>query len=145
VNPPPIEPPCNTIVYRTIRRHDWFDSDDDECLVDAAFMRRRPKLDQHGSVVDPGDDDGLSLYDSFHIGPQECIEEELSCHGLATLHVGTLRDLGLEIIRDPENHRKVLVTNVPFTNPGTAEEEDLLDKIAQCARIHTRCKWKKPR
>jgi hypothetical protein len=143
VNPePPVDPPCNTILYRTIRRKDWFDPDDETRVVDVAFARRRPKTDAHGAVIDPGDDDGLSLFDSFHIEAQACIEQELSCHGLATLHVGTLRDSGLQVIRDPNDHRKVLVTNMPFENPG--EAESMLDIVAASARIHTRCKWKKP-
>jgi hypothetical protein len=145
VNPePPVDPPCNAIIYRTLRRKDWFDPDDETRVVDAAFARRRPKTDANGAVTDTGDDDGLSLFDSFHIEARACIEQELSCHGLATLHVGTLRNAGLEVIRDPNDHRKVLITNMPFENPG--EAESLLDIVAASARIHTRCKpaWKKP-
>jgi hypothetical protein len=146
VNPqPPHDPPCNTIIYRTIRRVAWFDPDDDLRVVDSAFARRRPKIDDGGNVIDPMDEDGLSLFDSFHIEARACIEQELTCHGLATLHVGKLRDLGLEVIRDPDNHRKVLVTNMPFENPGEPEAEALLDAVADSSRIHTRCKWRKPK
>jgi len=107
-------------------------------------MRRPPKRDETGSIIDPMDADGLSLYDSFHIEARQCIEQELSCHGLVTLHVGTLRALGLNAIRDPEDYRKVLITNMPFMNPNDADEERLLDAVADSARIHTHCKWRKP-
>jgi hypothetical protein len=143
VNPePPADPPCNAILFRTIRRTNWFDPDDETRIVDVAFARRRPKTDAEGAVIDSGDDDGLSLFDSFHIDARACIEQEWSCHGLATLHVGTLRDAGLNVVRDPNDHRKVLITDMPFENPG--EAESMLDRVAASARIHTRCKWKKP-
>jgi hypothetical protein len=140
---PPADPPCNTIIYRTVRRKDWFDPDDATRIKDAAFMRRREKRDPDGAITDPMDQDGLSLYDSFHIEARACIEEELSCHGLVTLHVGTLRDLGLTVIRDDQNHRKVLITNMPFENPEDAADEALLDAVADSARIMIRCKWRK--
>jgi len=92
--------------------------------------------------VDTG---GLSLFDASRIDAQACIEQENSCHGLSTLHVGTLRDFGLSIIRDPENTLKVLVVNVPYENPGTVEEEAMLDMVADSARIQQRCRWRKPK
>ena len=129
----PVDPPCATILYRTVRRKDWFDPDDESRIKDAAFMRRRGV-----------DTDGLSLFDSFHVSESDCIEAELSCHGLVTLHVGTLRDLGLHAIRDPADHRKVLIVNMPFENPGDAIQEALLDQVADSARICSRRKWRKP-
>lgn len=106
-------------------------------------MRRRPRVRDNGSQ-DPGDNDGLSVYDSFHIGQQACLEDSLSCHGLATLHVGTLRDLGLNVVRDPEDPRKILITDMPFENPNDARQEALLESIARTARIRLRFSWKRP-
>jgi hypothetical protein len=144
VNPQPSpDPPCSTIAYRTIRRKDWFDPDDDLRVKADAFMRRRPRI-KADRTHDPGDDDGLSVYDSFHIERRSCIESERSCHGVATLHVGTLRDLGLTVIRDPENHQKLLIPDMPLENPNDAAQEALLDAVADTARIVERCKWKKP-
>lgn len=107
-------------------------------------MRRPPKRTSEGDVIDPMDQDGLSVFDSFHIDQQACIEENLSCFGLATLHVGTLLDLGLTVIRDPEDFRKLLIADIPFENPADAAQEALLDAVAATARIAVRCKWKKP-
>jgi len=97
-------------------------------------MRRRPKTRQDGTQ-DPGDDDGLSVYDSFRISKQECLEDSLSCHGLATLHVGTLRNMGLTVIRDPRDERKILVTDMPLENPNDERQEALLESVALSARI----------
>jgi hypothetical protein len=105
-------------------------------------MCRRPRVKADESA-DPGDDDGLSVWDSFHIGRGECIENELSCHGVATLHVGTLRDLGLNVIRDPADGRKLLISNMPLENPNDPAQEALLDAVADTARIAERRRWKK--
>jgi hypothetical protein len=130
-------------MYRTIRRKDWFDPDDDSRVKADAFMRRPPKTLEDGTI-DLMDSDGLSVYDSYHINVQACIEDTLSCHGVATLHVGTVRAMGLTVIRDPDDYRKILITNIPFQNPNDAAQEALLDAVADKARIATRCKWKKP-
>ena len=74
---PPADPPCDAIMYRTIRRADWFDPDNESKVKAEAFMRRRPRIRKDGSA-DPGDDDGLSLFDSYHVTFDECIEAELS-------------------------------------------------------------------
>jgi hypothetical protein len=71
-------------------------------------------------------------------------ELELSCHGVVTLHVGTLRNMGLAVIRDPENNRKLLIPNMPLENPNDKVQEALLDSVADTARIAERRRWKKP-
>jgi hypothetical protein len=145
VNPQaPPEPPCGTIVYRQIRRKDWYDPDDDSKVMAEAFMRRRPRIRQDGSE-DLGDNDGLSVYDSFRILRQACMEDSDSCHGLVTLHVGTLRDLGLNVIWDVEDDRKILITDMPLANPGDERQEALLEAVASSARIVARYKWARPR
>jgi hypothetical protein len=130
-------------MYRQIRKKDWYDPDDESKVMAEAFMRRRPFVRKDGTE-NPGDDDGLSLYDSFRVQRQECIEDSNSCYGLATLHVGTLRNLGLNVIRDPKDVRKLLVPNMPLTNPGNADEEALLESVARSARIAARYKWQRP-
>lgn len=130
-------------MYRTIRRKDWFDPDDDSRTKAEAFMRRRPRVKADGAN-DPGDDDGLSVYDSFRIERRACIESELSCHGIVTLHAGTIRALGLTVIRDPSDDRKILISNMPLENPGDAAQEALLDAVADTARIVEKCRWRRP-
>jgi hypothetical protein len=92
------------------------------------------------------DQDGLSVFDSLHMNMQACIEDEgtKSGHGLASLHVGTLRDLGLTAIRDPEDRRKLLIVDMPFENPNDKDQEALLDKVADSARIALRHRWRRP-
>jgi len=139
---PLIDPPCSTIVYRLILKKEWFDPDDTTRVKAEAFTRRRPKLLDTGVDV-PGDDDGLSVFDSFRIDPQTCIETTNRCYGIATLHVGTLLDYGLTVIRDPSDRARILITDAPFENPNDATAERLLDDIAESARIKIRCRHKR--
>jgi hypothetical protein len=145
-NPQPDDPPCNTIVFRVLRVKQWIDPDDDRRVKSEAFMRRKPRTLDNGHL-DPGDDDGLSVFDSFHMNIQACRADEgsRSGHGIASLHVGTLRSLGLEVIRDPQDQRKVLITNMPFENPNEAAQEALLDRVADSARIASSERWKRPK
>ena len=112
--PVDLDPPCTTILFRTIRVKQWFDPDDNTRVKSEAFMRRRPRTAQDG-VIDPMDEDGLSVFDSLHMSTQACVEDvgTKSGHGIASLHVGRLRDLGLTVIRDPEDQRKVLIGECP--------------------------------
>jgi len=87
---PRIDPPCGTIVYRLILKQGWFDPDDPTKVKAEAFMRRRPRLSENGEIEDPMDSDGLSVFDSYRIHRQACIETSNRCYGVATLHVGTL-------------------------------------------------------
>lgn len=106
-------------------------------------MRRRATIKADGRH-DPGDDDGLSVFDSFRIDADACIQNELTCHGLVTLHAGVVRGLGLTVIRDPSDERKLLIPDMPLANPGDATQEALLDAVADSARIVKKCKWRKP-
>jgi hypothetical protein len=120
-------------LYRAIRRKEWFDPEDGKRVKAEAFMRR------------PKDQDGLSVFDSQRINQKDCIEANLSCHGVATLHVGTLRDHGLSIIRDPSDPKKILITDMPFENSNDEAQDTLLDAVAASARISNREKWVKPK
>ena len=141
MNPqPPTDLPCSTIAYRVIRRKTWLDPDNDLRVKAEAFMRRPPKTLPAG-VIDPMDEDGLSVYDSFRMNVEDCVNDTLSGHGIVSLHVGTLRDFGLTVIRDNADGRKLLITNLPFENPNDADEERLLDDVAESARIIARQRW----
>ena len=126
-----------------MRRKAWFDPDDESRVKAEAFMRRRPKIKSDGST-DPGDDDGLSVFDSIHMDYWACIRNESSSHGVVSLHTGTLRGLGLSVIRDPGDFRKLLIPNMPLENPEDAAQEELLDAVARSARITIKHKWKRP-
>jgi hypothetical protein len=130
------------IIYRAIRRKTWFDPDDPSKVKSEAFMRRRPKETPMG--VDVMDADGLSVFDASQIGLQECVEQNKRCFGVASLHVGTMRDMGLNVIWDASDSRKVLIVNLPLENPNDAIQEALADRVAASARVATKCDYRRP-
>ena len=125
--------PCSTILYRAILRRAWFDPDDPASVKADAFFRRRPE--EKGGVRNPKDEDGLSLFKALHIDPEACMAEFSRCYGIVSLHAGTLMDLGLELVDDNQDTRKVLVCNLPFENPNDALAEKLAGDVAKSARI----------
>lgn len=143
-NSPPNDPPCSTIAYRLALKAGWIDPDDPTKAQAEAFARRRPKTRPDGGV-DPGDDDGLSVFDSFFWPDlKACIETNSNrCYGIISVHVGTLLDHGLHVIRDPKDRTRLLITDLPLESPNNAEAEDLLEEIATTARIKVRCNYRR--
>lgn len=124
---------CNTILYRAILRKAWFDPDSRSAVKPEAFFRRRPS-EKDGQWY-PRDEDGLSLFRAEKISAEECMKEFGTCFGIVSLHSGRLKDLGLNIVLDDQDSRKVLVDNLPFENPGDADQEKLVGDVAVSARI----------
>ena len=124
---------CKTILFRAILRNGWFDPDNLTAVNADAFFRR-PPIETEG-VRNPRDEDGLSLFRADRIDPDGCIDEFSRCFGIVSLHAGTLMDFGLRIVEDNEDSRKVLITNLPYENPGTPEAEKLAGDVAKSARI----------
>ena len=116
---------CTTIIYRAILKSGWIDPDKATAkgLKADAFFRRKI------------DTDGLSVLKAGTMEPREFGATFNPCHGIATLHVGRLLDLGVTVAPDPEDERKLLLTNIPFENPGDAAQEKLAGDIAKSARI----------
>src|SRR5437868_10025477 len=82
---------CSSIVYRAILRKAWIDQDTGR-IQSAAFMRRSSDID------------GLSVSIAAACSPEQCIAQFRACFGLATLHVGRIRNLGLDVIADTPDH-----------------------------------------
>jgi hypothetical protein len=116
---PTDELPCDCIVYRAILRRNWVDKDTKR-LSSAAFIRR------------PVDVDGLSVNIAGTCTPEQCMAQFRSCFGLATLHVGRVRDLGLDVVPDSPDH--ACITGVPYQHEDPAEAERIARLLAMQAR-----------
>lgn len=128
-----LDPACGVVLYRALSRGKWIDPDDTTRVKVEAFFRRPPET-VDGTVA-PRDVNGLSLFRTDRVSEYECADEFKKCYGMVTLHVGTLRDLGLIIEPDEVDNRKVLIKNLPFENPGNAAEETLVGDVADTARV----------
>jgi len=113
-----VEPlPCNTIVYRAIRPK-WVDPETNEVLP-AAFVKR----------PSPDDDDGLSV---DVLSAQSCATALKKCK-VASLHVGRVRDAGLDITVDDYPHANI--TNVPRAVDDETAAARLSVALARQARL----------
>lgn len=106
---------CSVIVFRAFRSKSWFD-DATKRVTSAAFMRR------------PRDRTGISVA----FTPQEA-ERYLNSYGVASLHVGRVRDIGLDVVADRPPH--AVITGLPFDEDDRREAERLAGLLARQARL----------
>jgi hypothetical protein len=118
--PQPLPPyDCAQIVYRAIPRSDWLDESGDP-TIDNYLRRER-------------DVDGLSVSSSL----ADCKANfQRPIYGVMSLHVGKVRDLGLEIIPDEPSHAAINdgERRLPFRNENEIEALNLADELLQLSR-----------
>ncbi len=119
-----LEPyPCNKIVYRAIISESWLKAGK-TVVKHQAFRRRRDK-DPTGITVNPT--------------PLDCTEGLTDpIEGVLSLHVGKVRDIGLDIVPDRPTHANIM--GVPFREGeggNEAEAERLARLLAEQARVHS--------
>jgi hypothetical protein len=111
--------PCSSIVYRAMLKKQWIDPVSGTILP-AAFIRRPP----------PQDDDGLSLNME---SPISCVSGFKKTFGVASLHVGRIRDLGLNVMVDEMPHANIV--DVPRESDDRTAAERFASQLARQARF----------
>lgn len=76
---------------------------------------------------------GLSVNIAAVCSPQECANRFSKCNAVISLHVGTVRDLGLDVVQDKQNHANI--TGIPYREDDLAEAERLASLLAKQSRI----------
>jgi hypothetical protein len=112
--------PCTAIVYRAIMKKKWISEDIGQVLKEAFFLRKARS------------ETGVSVNIATVCSPQDCADK-FKCNAVASLHVGHVRDLDLDIIQDKINHAKI--TGLPYREDDLAEAERLAGLLAKQARI----------
>jgi hypothetical protein len=85
----------------------------------------QPTRDAFTPRVNGADDDGLSA----GLTPL-AVKESLRKAGTVSLHVGRLRNIGLNVIRDPEDDTHALIYGVPrLTGESTPAEIDRFEVL----------------
>jgi len=108
---------CRDIVLRALIRARHFDRVNRRILA-AAFMLRE-------------NEEGLSV--SYDSTPQQCAAGFNKCHGVASLHVGRIRDLGLDVIPDEPRHANIV--GLPHREHDPAEAERFARQLQKQARL----------
>lgn len=110
---------CSAIVYRAMARKQWIDRTN-HCVSPSAFIRRPP----------PKDADGLSVDIE---SPRSCHDTLRKCHGVASLHVGQVRDMQLDVAVDAPPHANIF--GLPYQEDDRTTAEYLASQLAKQARI----------
>ena len=106
--------PCSAIVYRALLRKQWLDEIRNEVNVPAYLLRKRRN------------EQGLSVNIASACTPEQCAARFRNCYGVASLHVGRIRDLGLNVVPDSSSHAQIV---------GLPYREDEPDRAGQLALL----------
>lgn len=112
---------CSAIIYRALLKKQWIDEDTARVKADAYFLRRNKN------------EKGLSVNIAARCSPKQCAAKFNKCFALASLHVGRIRDLGLDVIQDSSDHANLI--GLPDVNDDTARAERLAGLLAKQSRI----------
>ncbi|WP_293350651.1 MULTISPECIES: hypothetical protein [unclassified Microcoleus] len=103
------ELPDNAVVYRALRKG-WIDRDRSIVKSDAYYLRQR--INEQGISV------------NFSI--EQSLKALKNCEGVASLNVGKIRELGLNVVRDSLSHGSIIGLPYREDNRSTADELALL-------------------
>ena len=120
---PPL--PCSAIVYRAILNKRFIDRHNNNRITSGAFFKR---LKESGN-----DRKGLSVDLANQCTIEEVRAPFRACFGVATLHVGRIRDIALDVEQDTPKHANI--TGVPYKEDDLVQAERLAGLLAKQARL----------
>jgi hypothetical protein len=113
---------CNVIVYRALIKRDWVSEDIIGQVRPNAFFLRQDK----GEI-------GVSVNIATVCSPQDCVRRFKKCGAVASLHIGSIRDIGLDVIQDKFNHANII--GLPYRDDDFVEAQRLAGLLAKQSRI----------
>jgi hypothetical protein len=109
----------DSVVYRALLRKQWINEDTGKVKADAYFLR----------VNEPG----LSVNLANVCSPTQCADLFRKCYGVASLEVGGVRQIGLDVQQDSVNHANIL--GLPYREDDLAEAERLAGLLAKQSQL----------
>ena len=76
---------------------------------------------------------GLSVNLASVCSPKQCAELFRKCYGVASLEVGGVREVGLDVEQDSVNHANIL--GLPYREDDLAEAERLAGLLAKQSQV----------
>lgn len=110
--------PDSAIVYRALLRRQWID--EANLVVSSAYLLRANEL-------------GLSVTIASVCSPEQCAAKFNNCHGVASLQVGQIRELGLDAVPDSDSHAQIV--GLPYVTDDRDRAERLADLLAERSSI----------
>jgi hypothetical protein len=108
--------PDRTLVYRALRKG-WIDRDRSIVKSDAYYLRQR--INEQGISV------------NFSI--EQSLSALRNCEGVASLNVGGIRELGLNVVRDSSSHGSII--GLPYREDNRPRADELALLLARQSRI----------
>jgi hypothetical protein len=105
----------SAIVYRALLRKQWIDEDTGRVKADAYFLRPH--------------EPGLSVNLASVCSPEDCARFFRKCYGIASLKVGDVREIGLDVKQDTVIHANI--TGLPDRDQDLAKAERLAGLLAK--------------
>jgi len=109
---------CNSIVYRALIKKKWIDEDTVKLKL-MLFLHEREL--------------GLSVNIAATSSPQESAARFKKCSAIASLHIGRVRQLGLDVVQDSITHANL--TGLPYQDDNLADAERLAGLLAKQSRL----------
>ena len=106
----------NAVVYRALRKG-WIDRDRSIVKSDAYYLRQR--INEQGISVN------FSL--------EQSLSALRNCEGVASLKVGGIRELGLNVVRDSSSHGSII--GLPYREDNRPRADELALLLARQSRI----------
>ncbi|MBD2772303.1 hypothetical protein [Iningainema tapete] len=111
----------DAIVYRALLRQQWIDEETGMVISDAFFLRKIKN------------EQGLSVNIANVCSPEQCAARFKNCYGVASLVVGDIRELGLDVVRDSPSHANIV--GLPYREDKRALAEKFAELLAKQSRI----------
>lgn len=111
--------PEDAIVYRALLRKQWIDEETGKVKADAYFLR--------------ASEPGLSVNVANVCSPEDCADLFRKCYGVASLKVGSVREIGLDVEQNSLNHANLI--GLPYREDNLAEAERLAGLLAKRSLI----------
>ena len=108
--------PDRTLVYRALRKG-WIDRDRSIVKSDAYYLRQR--INEQGISV------------NFSI--EQSLSALRNCAGVASLDLGKIRELGLNVVRDSSSHGSII--GLPYRENNRPRADELALLLARQSRI----------
>jgi hypothetical protein len=100
-------------------RKQWINEDTGKVKADAYFLR--------------ANEQGLSVNLASEYSPERCAGFFRQCYGVASLEVGGVRKIGLDVEQDSVNHANI--TGLPYKEDNLAEAERLAGLLANLSQL----------
>lgn len=112
----------NAIVYRALLRRQWIDEETWTVKFQAYLLRQNEQ--------------GISVNIASNFSPEQCAARFRNCYGVASIQVGNIRQLGLDVVPDSRSH--AIIIGLPFC------EDNLIiaNRFAYLLAEHSQIVWR---